>query len=124
MNCLNCGEILTGRKDKKYCDQHCKSAYQYTAKKGQQSPFFIRVDKQLRLNRKILKKYNVGGKAIVRHDVLIKEGFNPSFFTHYWKNLEGNVYLFVYEYGFLKTTEHHRTKYVLIQWQDYMNKSI
>jgi hypothetical protein len=124
MNCLNCRKILMGRKDKKYCDHHCKSAYQYAAKKGQQSPFFIKVDKQLRLNRKILKKYNVGGKAIVRHDILIKEGFNPSFFTHYWKNLEGNVYLFVYEYGFLKTTEHHRTKYVLIQWQDYMNKSV
>jgi len=32
--------------------------------------------------------------------VLIDQGFNPKFFTHYWKNNKGDVYLFCYEYGF------------------------
>ncbi len=44
------------------------------------------------------------------------------FFTHYWKNAKGDVYLFVYEYGFLKKVENNNEKYVLIQWQDYMDK--
>ena len=121
MNCLNCGKVLEGRRDKKYCDQHCKSAYQYTTQKGQKSPFFFQVDRQLRLNRKVLKKYNVGGKVTVRQDVLTKEGFDPNFFTHYWKNKEGKIYLFVYEYGFLKSQENGKAKYVLVKWQDYMN---
>ena len=120
MECLNCGKELEGRSDKKYCDQHCKSAYQYKMKQGQKSPFFIQVDKQLRRNRKILKKYNAGGKATLREEVLLGEGFDGKFFTHYWKNQKGDVYLFVFEYGFRKISENGKVKYVLIQWQDYM----
>jgi hypothetical protein len=88
----------------------------------QETPkFFFKVDKQLRQNRKLLKAYNKAGKATVRAETLIKEGFDPNFFTHYWKNKKGDVYLFVYEYGFLKRQERGKDKYVLIQWQEYMN---
>jgi len=41
-------------------------------------------------------------KATVRAEKLIEFGFNPGYFTHFWKNTKGDVYLFVYEYGFLK----------------------
>jgi hypothetical protein len=76
----------------------------------------------LRLNRKLLKEFNKGGKVIVRAEVLKELGFDSNFFTHYWKNTKGDVYLFVYEYGFLKRTENNVEKYILIQWQDYMEK--
>jgi len=59
------------------------------------------VDNQLKLNRKILKTYNKGGKVTVRSNLFAQEGFNPNFFKHYWRNAKGDVYLFVYEYGFL-----------------------
>jgi hypothetical protein len=49
-------------------------------------------------------------------------GFNPKYFTHYWKNKKGNVYLFCYEFGFLETQEQNKKKYVLVQWQDYMEE--
>jgi hypothetical protein len=49
-------------------------------------------------------------------------GFDSRFFTHYWKNKKGEVYLFVYEFGFLKINENQKEKYLLIQWQDYMKK--
>lgn len=52
--------------------------------------------------------------------MLINEGFNPKYFTHYWKNQKGAVYLFCYEFGFLERKEHNKVKYVLIQWQEYM----
>ena len=31
--CKNCGTILQGRSDKIYCDNYCKSAYQYKNEK-------------------------------------------------------------------------------------------
>ena len=119
--CLQCSSQLKGRTDKKYCDLHCKSAYQYQITKNGPERFYNKVDNQLKLNRKILKEYNKGGKVTVRVEVLLEIGFNPNFFTHYWKNQKGDVYLFVYEYGFLKKKENGKEKYVLVIWQDYMN---
>ncbi len=118
--CKNCGTILQGRSDKIYCDNYCKSAYQYKNEKENQSNFYLKVDKQLKSNRKILKAYNKAGKATVRAEELLKEGFNPNYFTHYWKNQKGDIYLFCYEYGFLKRIENNLEKYVLVTWQDYM----
>ena len=93
---------------------------------GPQQPerFFDKVENQLKLNRKILKEYNKGGKVTVRVQLLNKLGFNPNFFTHYWKNSKGDVYLFVFEYGFLRKEEHNVDKYILVKWQDYMQKNI
>ena len=121
-NCKHCNKELQGRTDKKYCNLHCKSAYQYQQAQEQPERFYNKVDNQLRLNRKILKKYNIGGKVTVRAEVLRELGFDSNFFTHYWKNVKGDVYLFVYEFGFLKIDENEKEKYLLIQWQDYMNK--
>ncbi len=119
--CLYCKNELTGRTDKKYCNLHCKSAYQYDRSRQEPDRFYNKVDNQLRLNRKILKQFNKGGKVTVRSDRLIELGFNPKFFTHFWKNQRGEVYLFVYEYGFLKKNESGKEKYVLVIWQDYMS---
>lgn len=118
--CLSCEQELVGRKDKKYCDQHCKSAHQYKLAQHQAPKFYNKVDNQLKLNRKILKEFNKAGKAVVRAEVLTEKGFNANFFTHYWKNQKADVYLFVYEYGFLKKKENGKDKYILITWQDYM----
>ena len=69
------------------------------------SSLFKRVDKQLKINRKILKEDNKSGKAFVRKDVILSSGFNPRFITHYWKGKNGNTYLFVYEYGFMEAVD-------------------
>ncbi|MEM9000608.1 MAG: hypothetical protein AAGB24_10120 [Bacteroidota bacterium] len=119
-HCLHCNRELVGRTDKKYCNLHCKSAYQYQKAKKEPERFYNKVDNQIRLNRRLLKQYNKAGKSIVRAQVLLDLGFNPKFFTHYWKNQKGDVYLFVYEYGFLTKIENNKQKYVLITWQEYM----
>ncbi|APY12184.1 hypothetical protein BWZ22_13540 [Seonamhaeicola sp. S2-3] len=119
--CKFCGKELQGRSDKIYCDVHCKSSYHYKRSLEGKPTFYNRVDKQLKLNRRILKSFNKAGKTTVRATVLLSQGFSPKFFTHYWKNGRGDVYFFVYEYGFLKKTEKGRDKYVLVQWQDYMD---
>ncbi len=118
--CLTCKKELQGRSDKRFCDVHCKSAYHYRKSLEEAPRFYNKVDNQLKLNRKILKNFNKAGKATVRAETLLDLGFNPNFFTHFWKNNKGDVYLFVYEYGFLKRKEHGKDKFVLIKWQDYM----
>lgn len=119
--CLNCGEILKGREGKIFCSPYCRSNYHYQKNKEKESTLFKNIDKQLKVNRRLLKNYNKAGKAVVRKDELINEGFNPKYFTHYWKNQKGDVYLFCYEYGFLEKKEGEKIKFVLVQWQDYMN---
>ena len=120
MNCENCGKTIEGRSDKKFCDKYCKSQFHYLKQKEDVSNIYYKIDKQIKLNRKILKAFNRSGKSVVRKTVLVKEGFNPNYFTHYWKNNKGDVYLFVYDYGFLKTVENQIEKYVLIMHQNYM----
>lgn len=118
--CLACGKELKGRSDKRFCDLHCKSSYHYKRSLEEAPRFYNKVDNQLKTNRRILKQFNKAGKATVRASLIKDEGFDPNFFTHYWKNKKGDVYLFVYEYGFLKKQENNVDKYVLIKWQDYM----
>ena len=120
--CLNCEEKLTGRAGKIFCSPYCKSNYHYQKNKDKETTLFKTIDKRLKTNRQLLKKYNKAGKAVIRKEALIQEGFNPNYFTHYWKNQKGEVYLFCYEFGFLEKKEHNKEKYVLVQWQDYMGK--
>ncbi|MCK0180085.1 hypothetical protein MWU50_12345 [Flavobacteriaceae bacterium S0862] len=120
--CLYCQKELQGRSDKKFCDMYCKSSFQYLQSKLKPSRFYNKVDNQLKLNRRILKYYNKAGKATIRSSILTDQGFDPNFFTHYWKNQKGDVYLFVYEYGFLALKENNVEKFVLVIWQEYMSK--
>ncbi|MEM1003607.1 MAG: hypothetical protein AAGH46_13250 [Bacteroidota bacterium] len=120
--CLYCHKPLEGRRDKKFCVPHCKSSYQYQQIQAGEAGFFNQVDRQLKRNRKLLKSYNKAGKATVRQSVLVNEGFNPKFFTHFWKNQKGDVYRFVYEFGFLGKEEHSISKYILVKWQPYMGR--
>ena len=119
--CPVCKEKLTGRIDKVYCSAECRSASDYEKRRTEEALFF-KIDKQLKVNRKVLKRYNRVGMTKLRQEVLLKEGFNPNYFTHYWKNQKGDVYLFVYDYGFLKLKEQNKDKYLIIEWQEYMEK--
>jgi len=119
--CPECNNEVIGRTDKIFCSVKCKSIHQYE-KSQKENTFYFSVDKQLKSNRKILKRYNKSGFTTIRKGVLLEEGFNPNFFTHYWKNQKNDVYLFCYDFGFLKTTKNGVTKYVIVQWQDYMNQ--
>lgn len=123
MECLYCKKEFSGRSDKKFCDVYCKSSYHYKKSKEDIS-FYTKVDHHLKRNRKLLKNYNKAGKSIVRVSELVEAGFNPNFFTHYWKNNKGDVYLFVYDFGFLRIHEKDKEKYVLIKWQKFMEKKV
>ena len=118
-NCPVCGTEVKGRSDKKYCSVKCKSIHQYEQRQETEA-FFLKVDRQLKINRKLLRRFNKSGFTTIRSSELISQGFDPNFFTHYLKNKKGEVYLFVYEYGFLSKINSGKDKYVLVTWQPYM----
>ncbi len=118
--CISCGAEIEGRIDKIFCDAHCKSAHQYKKNTQKKHTLFKTIDLQLKRNRRLLMHFNKAGKSTVRKAVLLQKGFDPKYFTHYWKNKNGDVYLFCYDYGFLARIENGTDKYVLVQWQDYM----
>ena len=88
-NCKHCNKELQGRTDKKYCNQHCKSAYQYQLSKEQPDRFYNIVDNQLKLNRKILKEFNKGGKVTVRATLINKLGFVEEGFSAKYLMING-----------------------------------
>jgi len=118
--CLYCEELLEGRVDKRFCTPSCKSAFHYQKNQDNEASLYNTIDNQLKRNRRLLKNYNKAGKATIRKETLLAEGFNPKYFTHYWKNKQGDVYLFCFEFGFLERIENGNSKYVLVQWQEYM----
>ncbi|MDN3724480.1 hypothetical protein QRD02_08800 [Aequorivita sp. SDUM287046] len=124
MECHFCKKKIDGRSDKIFCDVYCKSSYHYKKSKESIPNFYKKVDSHLKLNRRLLKNYNKAGKSTIRTAELVEMGFNPNFFTHYWKNKKGDVYLFVYEFGFLRITENGKEKYVLIKWQKFMENKV
>ena len=119
--CPVCGDSIKGRRDKVYCSPNCRSTAQYESRVINER-FFLDVDKQLKINRKLLKRYNKSGFTTLRKEKLWEDGFNPRFFTHYWKNSKGQVYLFCYDFGFLELDQDGKKKYLLVEWQDYMNE--
>ncbi|AFU69435.1 hypothetical protein P700755_002696 [Psychroflexus torquis ATCC 700755] len=119
--CPVCESPLKGRSDKKFCSTKCKSINQYETRQEKEA-FYLEVDRRLKTNRKVLKTYNFRGFTTVRKELLINDGFDPNFFTHYWKNSKGNIYLFVYDYGFLDLKKSGKDKYLIVQWQEYMRK--
>jgi len=121
--CPNCDERVEGRADKVFCSPYCKSNHHYRKNHKTGLTLFKSIDKQLKLNRSLLQHYNSAGMSTMRCQKLLDSGFDPHYFTHFWKNDKGQVYLFCYDYGFLRIKKTKGDKYLLIQWQKYMEPS-
>ena len=99
--CLECGEPIVGRADKKFCDDSCRSNYHN--KTREDSVDLIRnVNYKLRKNRKILEELNPKGKSKTTAKALLKRGFDFSYVTSYYTTKAGKTYYFVYEQGYLE----------------------
>lgn len=119
--CLACNEPITGRIDKIYCSDYCKSNYHYQKSKQKDPSNFVKIDKQLKVNRRLLQHFNQAGKSTIRKEKLLQAGFDPKFYTHTWTNQRNQTYRFCYDIGFLELPENGKTKYVLVDYQpEYM----
>jgi len=121
--CLCCNKAVEGRIDKLFCSAYCKTSFHYLKNKAKNRTRFHIVDEQLKRNRSILQHFHKSGKTTLLKSELFDKGFDPNYFTNYWKNSKNDVYLFCYEYGFLAINESAKKKYLIIDWQNYMESS-
>ncbi|WP_034893484.1 hypothetical protein [Gillisia sp. Hel_I_29] len=98
--CLECGEKIVGRADKKFCSDYCRNAYNNNINKD--STNLIRnVNNSLRKNYRILLDLNPTDKTMTSKSKLLAKGFNFEYFTSIYTTKTGNVYYFVYDQGYL-----------------------
>jgi predicted nucleic acid-binding Zn ribbon protein len=99
--CLDCGEPITGRMDKKFCSDMCRNNYNNRLN-SEVTNYVRNVNNILRKNRRILSELiPQEGKINVHKDKLVNKGFNFNYFTHLYTTQKGSSYRFVYEYGYL-----------------------
>lgn len=98
--CLECGETIRGRSDKKFCDDQCRSNYNNRLL-SENTSVVKQVNSILKKNRQILERHNPEAKTRVKQATLRHEGFNFDYHTHTYETQKGSVYRFCYEYGYL-----------------------
>lgn len=98
--CPECGDVLNGRVDKKFCSDMCRNAY--NNKQNSDTTNYVRnINNSLRKNRRILELSLKGEKTTVPKQKLVERGFNFSFYTNQVTTRNNHVYTFCYEYGYL-----------------------
>lgn len=98
--CLSCGEPLSGRIDKKFCSDYCRSTY--NNRLNSESRKIVRnVNNKLKKNYRILQSINTDKKTKTTRDKLLSKGFNFNYFTSIYRTKTGNEYYFVYDQGYL-----------------------
>lgn len=107
--CLECGHVLVGRRDKKFCDDHCRSTYN-NRKNAEANEHIRNIISILKHNRTILSQLCPEGKKKVKRDVLSQAGFHFQYHTHIYETKEKNIYTFCFDYGYLALDD----EYVLI----------
>ncbi|MBV8327676.1 hypothetical protein [Chryseobacterium sp.] len=99
MNCLECGEKIIGRTDKKFCNDACRNAY--NNKQNKDSNNLMRnINNKLRKNYRILVEVNTDGKTKVTKSKLDSFGFDFDYFTNIKIYKNGSEYRFIYDYGY------------------------
>jgi hypothetical protein len=99
-SCLECGEKVVGRVDKKFCSDYCRNAYNNKINKD--SKKLIRnINNRLRKNYRILEQMNPASKPKTTKMKLMDKGFDFEFFTSIYTTKTGSVYYFVYDLGYL-----------------------
>lgn len=101
--CLNCAKpLVTGRTDKKYCNDTCKN--EYSNKLNSAVNNLVRnTNNALGKNRRILEKLIAGQpNNKVTKLAFLMEGFQFQFHTQTSVNSKGNTYFFCYDYGYMQ----------------------
>ena len=109
--CLECGEPLKGRVDKKFCSDYCRNSHNNKVNKDSKN-LIRNINNRLRKNHKILSDLNTFGKTKVTRTQLYDRGFDFPLFTSIYNTKTGNTYFYIYDQGYL-TLEHD--KFLLIK---------
>lgn len=110
-SCLECGEKIVGREDKKFCSDGCRNAY--NNKMNKDSTNLMRnINNKLRKNYRILCDLNPDGKSKINRSKLSSKGFDFDYFTSIYTTKTGNTYYFLYDQGYMPIENDH---YILVK---------
>ena len=99
MECIECGEKIIGRSDKKFCNDSCRNAYNNNQNKDS-SNLMRNVNNKLRKNYRILNEINIEGKTKITKSKLDGLGFDFNYFTNIKVYKNGSEYKFIYDHGY------------------------
>jgi hypothetical protein len=120
-NCLQCGEKLLGRTDKRFCSDACRNIYHYHANSAPIN-YVRNVVNALKRNRRVLSELNNGpdGKKKVHRDKLLERGYNFMYHTNTHRTRVGNTYVFCFEQGYMELGENW---YMLVRRDEYLDRA-
>jgi len=110
-SCLECGEKIVGREDKKFCSDGCRNSYNNKMNKDHTN-LMRNINNRLRKNYRILTELNPEGKTKTTRNKLLSKGIDFEFLTSIYKTKTGNTYYFVYDYGYM---ELENEQYILVK---------
>lgn len=114
--CLNCGEPIYGRADKKFCSDACRNSYHYEQKQTV-SDVVKKTNAILARNYKTLSALNDKGKTSVTRKQLIDRSFDFKVFTGIYTTKTGSTYYLVYDQAYLKK-EGENDSYLLVEFKE------
>ncbi|MCB0401178.1 MAG: hypothetical protein KDD41_03785 [Flavobacteriales bacterium] len=103
--CMECGERIVGRSDKKFCSDYCRNTF--NNKIHREGKKLIRAtNARLQKNWRILEELNPEASTQILKDDLLDLGFDFNLCTSIYWTKEGKPICFCYNQGFLKLDEH------------------
>ena len=100
-HCLECNEVLKGRKDQKFCSDYCRNTY--NNRLNEDSNATVRkINRILRKNRRILEVLLASNQSLKATSELIELGYNFNYHTNLFQTKKGDTYYFCYELGYLR----------------------
>lgn len=98
--CLECGEKVIGRADKKFCNDYCRNAYNNKLNKNNRN-LIRNINNKLKKNYRILEELNPDIKKKTTKNILIDKGFDFGYITNLYHTKKGSTYYFIYDLGYL-----------------------
>lgn len=97
--CAECGNVICGRVDKKFCSDQCRSSY-HNRINSDVTNYVRNINLALKRNRRILSELNPTGKAKVSRENLLAKGFDFQHCTSICTTSDGSRYTYCYEHGY------------------------
>lgn len=101
-HCHNCDKPLSGRADKKFCNDLCRNEFNNHLKQDDNN-YVRNINNSLKKNRRILEALLTEDAAnkTIEKKLLDEQGFQFKYHTHTYTNKKGAIYFFCYDYGYL-----------------------
>lgn len=100
--CVVCKKPLSGRTDKKFCDQYCRASFNNIRKHGA-ATLTNKINYALVKNRKILRDLLDGTATTktISRETLLMAGFQFKYLTHILQNRKKTTCFFCYDFGYI-----------------------